>query len=290
MSEPNQLEKILGSIENLPPFPETARKVLELSGDSDVDFKEIINVIKYDEALTSNCLKVCNSSYYGLRTKTFTVDQAAVILGIENIQTIAIASARELSGYAGAQDGYSMNAGELWRHSVITATISQLLFKKEGAQEASILFTSALLHDIGKVVLNEYIDKDTGKLVALAQREGLSLVEAEKVAFGIDHAELGGLIAEKWRFPSMLSNSIRNHHHSADKFIPNIEAWVRLSNLVYHAWLANSVYSHRPEIISRIKESVLFQFGLKQTHIDQLSADLQLELQKIESLLMLSWV
>ena len=289
MSEPEHLKKILESIENLSPFPETARKILELSGDDDIDYKEIINVIKYDEVLTTNCLKICNSSYYGLRVKTFTVDQAVVTLGIKNIQMLALASSKELSGYSKPHEGYAMNAGELWRHSVITAIISQLLFKNSESREASILFTSALLHDIGKTVLNEHIVKESGRLVASAQRENLSLVEAEKAVFGIDHAELGGLIGEKWRFPSMLCNAIRNHHSSADKFIPNIEAWVRLSNLVYHVWLANSVYSHRREIISRIKESFLFQFGLKQAHIDQLSFDLQPELAKVESLLMLSW-
>ena len=286
---PNHLERILESVENLPPFPETARKVLELSGDNEIDYKEIIDVIKYDEVLTSNCLKLCNSSYYGLRAKAFTVDQAVIFLGIKNIQMVALASSKALSGYSKVHDGYSMNVGELWRHSVITAIISQLLFKIKGSQEASILFTSALLHDIGKIVLNEFIVEDTGNLVALAQIEKLSLVEAEKAVFGVDHAELGGLIAENWQFPSMLCNSIRNHHNPADKLIPNIEAWVRLSNIVYHVWLENSVYSNRREIISRVKDSILYQFGLKQEHIAQLTTDLQPELKKIESLLMLSW-
>lgn len=290
MSAPKHLEEILASVENLPPFPETARRIFELSADDEINYKEIIEVIKFDEALTSNCLKICNSSAYGLRAKTFTVDQAAIILGTKNIQMIALANSKALSGYTKVQEGYSMNAGELWRHSVITAAISQLLFKKNGSQETAILFTSALLHDIGKTVLNEYIvEGNTGNLVALAQRENLSLVEAEKAAFGIDHAELGGFIAEKWGFPSMLCNSIKNHHSSAEKFIPNIEAWVRLSNIVNHVWVANSVYSHRQDIISRVKESILFQFGLKKHHIDQLYTDLQPELRKIEGLLMLSW-
>jgi HD-like signal output (HDOD) protein len=76
MSKSKPIDAILESIDRLPPFPETARKVLELSRDEEVDYKEIVDVIKYDEAITSNCLKVCNSSYYGLRVKTFTVDQA----------------------------------------------------------------------------------------------------------------------------------------------------------------------------------------------------------------------
>ncbi len=289
MSKSKPIDAILESIDRLPPFPETARKVLELSGDEEVDYKEIVDVIKYDEAITSNCLKVCNSSYYGLRVKTFTVDQAVVVLGIQNIQMIALASSKELSGFSKAHEGYCCGTGELWRHSVITALISQLLFKRETKQEASILFTSALLHDIGKMVLNEYVAEEIGNLVAMAQRENLSLLEAEKTAFGIDHAKLGGLMAEKWQFPSMLSNAIKNHHESPDTFIPNIEAWARLSNLVYHVWLANTVYAHRWEIISRMRESILFQFGLKQKSIDQMIIDLQPELKKIESLLQLAF-
>ncbi|MCP4578514.1 MAG: HDOD domain-containing protein [Deltaproteobacteria bacterium] len=289
MAKPSPLDTILESIDRLPPFPETARKILELSGDMDVDYREIIDVIKYDEAITSNCLKVCNSSYYGLRVKTFTVDQAVVILGIHNIQMIALASANGLSDYSNAHEGYRYGTGELWRHSVTTALISQLLFKGKMKQEGSILFTSALLHDMGKIVLNKYVAEEIGNLVTLAQRENLSLVEAERTVFGIDHAKLGGLIAEKWQFPSMLCKAIKNHHKSPDAFIPNIEAWVRLSSLVYHVWLANSVYSHRREIISRVRESILFQFSLKQKDIDQLTTELQPELKKIEGLLRLAF-
>lgn len=288
MSKPNHLGSILESIDELPPFPETARKILELSSDDDVNYKEITNVIKYDEAVTSNCLRLCNSSYYGLSVKTFTIDQAVIILGLKNIQMIALASSKVLSDYSKTQEGYCYSAGELWRHSVTTAIISQLLFKGEGHQEGSVLFTSALLHDIGKIVLNKYIDKKIGNLVELAQREELSLIEAEKFVFGIEHAELGGLIAENWKFPSILCKSIKNHHKSPDTFIPNIEAWVRLSNLVYHVYLANSVYSHHREIISRVKQSILFQFSLNQKDIEQLTTELPAELKKFESSLRLA--
>ncbi|OQY50346.1 MAG: hypothetical protein B6240_01810 [Desulfobacteraceae bacterium 4572_87] len=255
MSKPNHLGSILESIDELPPFPETARKILELSSDDDVNYKEITNVIKYDEAVTSNCLRLCNSSYYGLSVKTFTIDQAVIILGLKNIQMIALASSKVLSDYSKTQEGYCYSAGELWRHSVTTAIISQLLFKGEGHQEGSVLFTSALLHDIGKIV---------------------------------EHAELGGLIAENWKFPSILCKSIKNHHKSPDTFIPNIEAWVRLSNLVYHVYLANSVYSHHREIISRVKQSILFQFSLNQKDIEQLTTELPAELKKFESSLRLA--
>ncbi len=285
MSEPDLLKPILESIDKLPPFPEIARKILELSRDDDVNYKDIIDIIKYDEGITSNCLKLCNSSYYGLRVKTFTIDQAVVTLGLKNIQVIALASANDLLGYSNAQAGYGYSAGELWRHSVTTAIISKLLVKGLSVKEGSVLFTSALLHDIGKIVLNHYAGKNMVNLVKLAIKENFSLVEAERAVFGIDHAELGGIVAENWQFPAMLSNSIKNHHKSPEKFIPNIVAWVRLSNIVYHLYIANSVYSHHKEIISNLKQSILFQFKLKKQDIDQIMTEIPKELKKIELLL-----
>jgi putative nucleotidyltransferase with HDIG domain len=284
MSEPDFLKPILEAIDKLPPFPEIARKILELSRDDDVNFKEIIDVIKYDEAITFNCLKLCNSSYYGLSVKTFTIDQAVVKLGLKNIQMIALVSANELPDYSNAQEGYGYGAGELWRHSVATAIISRLLVKRINVKEDPILFTSALLHDIGKIVLNNFVSKEMVNMMELAIKEKLSLVEVERAVFGIDHAELGGIVAENWQFPSMLSNSIKNHHKSPGKFIPNIVAWVRLSNLVYHLYLANSVYSHHQEIISNIRQSILFQFKLKKEDIDQVMTEIPEELKKVEML------
>lgn len=288
MSKHDHLEPILESIEKLPPFPEVARRIMELSRDDNVEYKEIINVIKYDEAITANCLRLCNSSYYGLRVKVFSIDQAVVMLGLKNILMIALANSRELSDYTKAQEGYNFSPGELWRHSITSAIISQLLVKKKDLQEDSVLFTATLLHDVGKIVLNNYIDKDVGNLIELAQGEKLSLIEAEREIFGIDHAELGGIIAEYWQFPSMLSKSIKNHHSFSEKFIPNIESWVRLSNIVYHICLANSVYSYHQEIISHVKPSILIQFGLKQEDIDQIVTELPAEIKKVEGLLKLT--
>jgi len=283
----NCLETIVESIDKLPPFPEVARRVLELSREEDVEYKDIINVIKYDEAITANCLKLCNSSYYGLAVKVFSIDQAVVMLGLKNIIMIALANSKALSDYRKAQEGYGYSTGELWRHSVTSAIISQLLVKKVDLKEDSVLFTATLLHDIGKIAINNHIDKNTVNLIELAQKGKLSLIEAERELFGIDHAELGTLIAESWGFPSMLTRSIKNHHQISENLIPNIEAWVKLSNIVFYVCLANSVYSYHREIVCDVKESILTQFGLEKEDIDQIKTDLPAELRKVEGLLKL---
>lgn len=286
MPENNYAEKIIKSIKKLPPMPEAARRILELADNPDVHVKDVIKVVKYDQAITSNCLKLCNSSYFGLREKVYTIDNAVVMLGLQNLIKIVLVNCDELDVYADGQEGYNLQPGELWRHSVACAIISQLLFKEKGRQEDGVLFTAALLHDIGKVILNKFISDDTGSLHNLVQEQGITLVEAEKQFFGIDHAELGGIIAEKWKFPQTLINSLRNHHKSmSGKIMPNIEAWVRLSNLVYYVSLMKGQSSHNEDIHCNIRREILFQFGLKQQNIENVITTFPSEMKKAYDIL-----
>ena len=289
MTKNNQLEAIIKSIDKLPPFPEVSRRVLELTSEPDVRYKDIIEVIKYDEAVTANCLRLCNSSFYGLQVQVSSLNQAVTLLGLRNINIIVLATGGELSTYSKAQEGYGLGPGELWRHSVTCAILSQLLAKKANFQESSVLYTGALLHDVGKLVLGNYIEGDINSLVDLTLKEGLSLIEAEREVFGIDHAELGGIIAETWQFPYKLISAIRNHHNKMSrKFIPCIESWVMLSNLVYYVSPSHLMYSYHKGINCQINQSILFQIGLKEEDIKEISLELPGELKKIQSLLKLA--
>jgi putative nucleotidyltransferase with HDIG domain len=290
MQSPKLVDKIVSSIGGLPPFPEVARRILELSRDPDVSHKEIAEVIKYDDAITANCLKLCNSSYYSLSVKVFSMTQAVNMLGLKNIIMIALASTKSLSAYSKAQQKYCLTKGELWRHSVTTAIISQQLLKKANVDENSILFTAALLHDFGKIVLDQYVDGDIDNLVELTQKEGVSLIEAEKQVFGIDHAELGGVIAEEWNFPNMLINSIRNHHQEmSSNLIPNVESWVRLSNLVFYLSFSKFTQSYHKGITCQIDPGALARYRLKTEDIDAVIAGLPSEIRKTEAMLKINF-
>jgi len=282
-----QLETIIGSIDRLPPFPGVASRVLELSADPNIDYLDLLNVIKYDEALTANCLRLCNSSYYGLPVKVFSLDHAGRLLGLKNIIMVVLANCKGLSTFSNPLNVYGLRPGELWRHSVICAILSQLLVEKTNGADDSVLFTATLLHDVGKLVLNQYYVEETSKdLVELTFKDGLSLIEAEKEVFGIDHAELGGIIAESWQFPAVLSNSIRNHHQEmSGESIPNVESWVRLSNLVFYVSLSHLVHSYHKGITCQIEPEVLSRFGLSQEDIKKVMVELPEELKSTEALL-----
>jgi putative nucleotidyltransferase with HDIG domain len=283
------VDKIVASIAGLPPFPEVARRVLDLSRDPNTSHREIAEVIKYDDAITANCLKLCNSSYYGLSVKVFSMTQAVNMLGLKNIIMIALASTKTLSAFSKAQQKYCLTKGELWRHSVTTAIISQLLLKRARVDEDSILFTAALLHDFGKIVLDQYVEGDIDNLIELTQKEGVSLLEAENQVFGIDHAELGGLIAEEWNFPSMLVKSVRNHHQEiSSRDIPNVESWVRLSNLVFYLSFSKFTQSYHKGIMCQIDPEVLSRYRLKTEDVDAVISGLPAEIKKTEAMLKIS--
>jgi putative nucleotidyltransferase with HDIG domain len=282
------IEQITKTIKNLPPFPEAARRVLELAEDPDVQMKDIIEVIKYDQAVTSNCLKLCNSTYFGLREKIYTIDAAVAMLGLQNIIKIVLINCKELNIYRGSSHKYDLQPGELWRHSVACAIISQLLFKEINRREDGVLFTAALLHDIGKAILGKHAAENPKSLMGLVREEGICLVEAEKQLFGIDHAELGGMIAEKWKFPRTLINSIGNHHKPmAGKILPNVEAWVRLSNIVYYVSVMKGISSHHDTIGCNVKREILIQFNLKPDNVEKVVAALPAELKKAYDILKL---
>ena len=288
ISKSRPVDRIIASISGLPPFPEVARRVLQLSRDPNSSQKEIAEVLKYDDAITANCLKLCNSSYYSLSVKVFSMTQAVNMLGLKNIIMIALASTKSLSAFAKSHQKYCLTKGELWRHSVTTAIISQLLLRSSKVDEDSILFTAALLHDFGKIVLDQYMEGDDN-LIELTQKEGCSLVEAEKQVFGIDHAELGGLIAEEWKFPNMLINSISNHHQEiSSKDIPNVESWVRLSNLVFYLSSSKFTQSYHKGIICQIDPEVLSLYHLKAEDIDAVISGLPAEIKRTEAMLKIS--
>jgi len=282
----NNQDKIIESIDHLPSFPDVALRVLNLAGSPDSNVNDIVKVIKYDQAVTANCLKLCNSSYFGLREKVQSIKQALVLLGTDNVIKIVVANCSKMSAFAKAQKGYGLEPGELWKHSVACAILSQLLIKKVGQKDNHELFTAVLLHDIGKLVIDRFIADDAEVVYSLMLQRGFGFVEAEKEFFGIDHAELGGKIARTWNFPQSLIDAIQNHHQSlSSESEANLESWTGLSNLVYHLIHKYASIPQYHGITCRISQEILDCFGLSQTDMDEVFDEFPNEMKKAEDFL-----
>jgi putative nucleotidyltransferase with HDIG domain len=205
------IEKILRSVQHVPAFPMTIRRVTELLQDENFSVLEVANVIRFDQAITANILRMCNSAYFGIRSRIGTLNEAVMYLGKENIIT-AVQTSGVSRFFKKTAKGYVPQANDLWTHSVSVALMSQILFKRIYNREQPVLYTAALLHDVGKVILGEYVHESFAQIMELVCREECSFLEAEERLFGINHASIGGKIAERWNFPQEISMAIAFHH------------------------------------------------------------------------------
>jgi len=208
----SRVEEILNIVNHLPPFPKIAHQVMKMLDEPEVQTKDLADVIRYDPAITANLLKTCNAAYFGLSHKVSSLNDALVVLGQDVLKDIIItsSSARFYKGDVGG--GYELNQGDLWKHSVATAIMAKLLAGHFDKVEPDIAFTVGLLHDIGKRFLSSFVGDEFAKIVKLAYEGNGSFVEAENKIFGINHAELGCMIMEKWGFDEELRLAVKQHH------------------------------------------------------------------------------
>lgn len=205
------ISRILKSIDNIPAFPATGNKVAQLLNKADYSVLQVANVIKYDPSITANILKMANSAYFGSQHKISTINDAVMYLGQKNLLR-AIQTAGISKYYKKGASGYYDKATDLWEHSVAVALMSQILSRKITGEENPTLYTASLLHDVGKIILGEFVRDELEKITILVLEQHRSFLEAEEAVLGINHADLGGKIAEHWNFPIEIRDAISFHH------------------------------------------------------------------------------
>lgn len=199
------------SISRLPAFPSTVHRVTALINNPDSSLSDLVDVIRLDPSIAANILRICNSAYFGLRHHVDNVQDAIMYLGRKNINQAVLAAAA--ARFFKNAPGYEAEAQDLWEHAVGTALMSQLFAKKIVGREDNTIFTAALLHDIGKIVLEEYIFEKRDEFKKLLNESSRSFLELEEEILGMNHAALGGAMAASWNFPPAIQASIAGHHH-----------------------------------------------------------------------------
>ena len=207
----SHIETIINDIDKLKPVSRVMHKIMTAVEDPNSSMADVAEIIKYDPGLTATLLRVCNSSYYGLPGEVDSVHKAIMLLGLQQVVDIVLMGSSS-ENFKNGQEGYDLEDGNLWKAAVTSALISQELAEKEGLKNSHFIFTAALLKDIGKVILSQYVAKEFEKIKELVSEQEYSFREAEKKVLGIDHAQLGALVAQKWGFNSKMVDIIANHH------------------------------------------------------------------------------
>ncbi|MFM1945175.1 MAG: hypothetical protein RI897_4157 [Verrucomicrobiota bacterium] len=238
-----ELDEYINKVKHLPPAPRVLPELLTLLSNEDVDSDRVVSLIAYDPSITAAVLQLCNSAFYSPSTSIGDLSQAVTWLGFKQVYQLvtAVVGARTLGP---EQKGYGLGRGELWQHTVASAVAAQVMARRIGEDDENLVFTAALLHDVGKIVLSEALEHIYAKLVEETEQKQHSLLEAEKRLLGVQHAEVGGRLLSRWKFPVPIVSAVWWHHQpKAAKPHDRLAAYVYLSNLIAH-FLGHS-YGHQ---------------------------------------------
>ena len=202
---------IIDEIDHLKPIADIAGKVMRLLDDPDSGMADLYDIIRYEPALTADVLKLANSAYFGLPGKVADVKQAVVYLGMTQVVDLVLVVSCS-QALRGSHDGYGLARGDLWKCAVAGAIMANDLTEIRGRTRSSLTFTGALLRDIGKVVIDQHVKSVAERILERVHTQNIDFMTAEQQVLGVDHAQVGAMVAEKWHLPNALPCIIRYHH------------------------------------------------------------------------------
>lgn len=224
-----QIEEAIERIGELPTLPSVLGKILNTAADPDASALDLGEHITTDQSLSATLLKLVNSAFYGFHRQITSVTQAIVILGFLEVRNLALTATAFRTLDTGATD---YDRVQLWRHSLASAMAADAIKKKLG-EPIEGAFEAGLLHDIGKVVLDMLYPEIFVQAARQAHAESRTIADVLKERVGIDHAEVGGLLAEHWELPPAVVAAIRYHLRP--------EEAPEASKLIYVAAAANAL-------------------------------------------------
>jgi putative nucleotidyltransferase with HDIG domain len=218
-----------------PPAPSVV-KLLGLLNRPDTDSEQVIRIVEQDGVLSAKVLSLCNSAWFGNATPVASISQALLRLGFQQIHRIvmAVSFGSMMNTPLG---GYAINDVELWQHSLLTALIARKVLDAatDFQGDASIVFTAALVHDIGKLVLNSVLDHDAQSGIRALIATGESTrVEAERQVIGCDHCEVGAELLKRWNLPENIVEAVAFHHAPPLDPAPALSSIVHLADVIAH--------------------------------------------------------
>jgi putative nucleotidyltransferase with HDIG domain len=207
----DDIKKAIAKFKDLPTLPDVVAKVMRIVSNPLTTAEDLNQVISLDQALTFKVLRLANSAYYGFPQEITTITQAVTILGFNTIRNLALSISVHKMLFSGNEKPL-FSQREFWKHCVAVAVASKILARRVGYKSEDNAFTAGLLHDIGKNVLDR-IDHD-GFMKALQDSHDHKrpLWEAERQYCGVDHAYVGGQLAEIWYLPADLKLAVERHH------------------------------------------------------------------------------
>ncbi len=198
-------------IAKIKPIPQTVLKIIEMINSKNNEINDLSSEIKKDQVLSAMAIKLANSAALGRRYRVNTIDEAVLHLGEENIIK-HILSYYLKKIFSCSEKSYSMCKGGLFHHALSTAILSSKLSEFTGIETPSKLYSAGLLHDLGKILLDQSLARFRNLFYRNLIAGNSDILKIEKNILGMNHCEAGCLIADKWKLPEAVKETIKYHH------------------------------------------------------------------------------
>jgi len=201
------IDSLLEEVVTLPSLPSSVSRITELLNDPSSNLSDVAYVIQTDPALALKTLRLVNSAYYGVGQRVNTVEHAVTMLGIKVIRNLAYTAA--------VFETFERGSGELLHHSVMAGIAMRAVLEHSacrGMIDPDEAFVYGLLHDVGKILFYEFLPKESESATLMSHTRKLPTYLAEREVIGVDHAELGCRLIQKWGLSDQLAWAVAGHH------------------------------------------------------------------------------
>lgn len=276
-------EQLIQRIRNcsaLPSLPSIAMQVLDLTSKAEVDIAEIARVISKDPALSTKILRTVNSSFYGRSQHVSTISHALVILGMQSVKTLVLGFSLVTNLTKSKAKGFKHL--DYWKHSIFAATAARTIAVKVNLVQQEEAFLAALLMDIGMLVLDQVLGEQYGEIHSQIKSHS-ELAGAETRVLGMNHAEVGGLLADQWKLPPLLAAPIANHEAPAELSDTSLQ---KLSQLVHISSRCADVFVDEGAAvaISYVRDQCATHFSLGEADTDAMLDEIGKRTREVASL------
>lgn len=273
------LDLVVANAYKIQPLPETISKLAKIIADENSGIQEVIEVVSFDHALTGNVLRIANSAANRGANQITTVREAVSRIGSGAVLSLAVAS--NVNHRFEKKSNNGISGKDIWKHSITSAITAEVIAKVSPMLIPPESFTAAMLHDIGKILLDEFLDEKTVDILKRACLEGnCSAFQAETEILGTHHGEIGMLIAQHWELPNAIYNAI-GYHHSPDDVSDIICDVVHVSNYITKLITPNDGGFLLEKNI--VNPTSMKRIGLKTSDLDKIKQMTEIRLEEVLS-------
>lgn len=280
MAENANIVKVKRYIGSMPSLPTTVSKVLEICNNPRTSPTDLDKVISLDPVLMGKVLKLINSAYYSMQSPVKSLVRAIIMLGVNTVKNLALSTA-VLDKLVDKTGFRALNMEGFWRHSLCVGVVAKMIAKKRGVDTTRLdeYFAAGLLHDIGKIPLNNALSEEYINAMGIADRERIPLYLAEKRGLDLDHCETGMMIAEAWHLDRALMDALAFHHYVDSYDGPAKDLVLTVAVADYYAnresiGFSGSVYP------DKLSPDIFSQLGIDKAWLEDIEGAVSQEIEK----------